>query len=114
MHGPNLHGWRKSIEEIVGMVDSVRDRIHAISITSGVLTSIEEEEAYVLAVVNASPPLTSRSASPFILRRIHLIVDRELGVVEVKFNLEAATPELFAKVCPGLDYERIWKTLTGL
>ena len=33
------------------MVESVRDRVHAISITSGVLTSIEEEEAYVLDVV---------------------------------------------------------------
>ena len=48
---PKLGGRRKSIEEIVGMVESVRDRVHAISITSGVLTSIEEEEAYVLAVV---------------------------------------------------------------
>ena len=33
------------------MVESVRHRIHAISITSGVLESIEEEEAYVLEVV---------------------------------------------------------------
>ena len=48
---PKLGGRRKSIEEIVEMVESVRDRIHAISITSGVLATIEEEEAYVLAVV---------------------------------------------------------------
>ena len=33
------------------MVESVHDRVHAISITSGVLLSIEEEETYVLDVV---------------------------------------------------------------
>ena len=27
----------------------------------------------------------------------------ELGVAEVKWNTEAATPELFARMCPGLD-----------
>jgi biotin synthase-related radical SAM superfamily protein len=108
---PNLRGRRKSIEEIVGMVDSVRDRIHAISLTSGVLTTIEEEEAYVLAVVKrlASFDLPiGVSIYPTENTPDRL---RKLGVVEVKFNLEAATPELFAKVCPGLDYERIWKTL---
>ena len=35
----------------MAMVESVRHRIHAISITSGVQESIEEEEAYVLEVV---------------------------------------------------------------
>ena len=41
---PKIGGRRKSIEEIMAMVESVRRRIHAISITSGVQTSIEEEE----------------------------------------------------------------------
>ncbi|PKG31147.1 MAG: radical SAM protein, partial [Methanoregula sp.] len=35
----------------------------------------------------------------------------EIGVAEVKFNLEAATPELFLKMCPGLDYGQIWQVL---
>ena len=29
----------------------------------------------------------------------------------MKFNLEAATPGLFAKMCPGLDYDRLWQVL---
>ena len=36
---------------------------------------------------------------------------KELGVAEVKFNLEAATPELFTKMCPGLDYDLLWQVL---
>jgi biotin synthase-related radical SAM superfamily protein len=108
---PKIGGRRKSIEEIRGMVESVRPRIHAISITSGVQTSIEEEETYVLEVVKQ-------------LARFNLPIGvsiyptdktpdrlKELGVAEVKFNLEAATPELFATMCPGLDYERLWQVL---
>ena len=48
---PHIGGKRKTLQEILEMVESVRDRVHAISITSGVLLSIEEEEAYVLDVV---------------------------------------------------------------
>jgi len=108
---PKLGGRRKSIEEIVGMVESVLDRIHAISITSGVLTSIEEEETYVLEVVKRLisfdlPIGVSIYPTENTPDRL-----RELGVTEVKFNLEAATPELFMKVCPGLEYEKIWKAL---
>ncbi|MGB7789521.1 radical SAM protein [Methanoregula sp.] len=108
---PKLGGRRKSIEEIVGMVDSVRNRIHAISITSGVLSTIEEEEAYVLAVVKR---LTSFDLPIGVsIYPTETTPDRlrELGVVEVKFNLESATQELFQNVCPGLDYDGIWKAL---
>ncbi|HQC33583.1 MAG TPA: radical SAM protein, partial [Methanoculleus sp.] len=53
---PHLPGRRKGIAEVVGMVESVADRIDAIAITSGVASSIEEEEAYVLDVVAALAP----------------------------------------------------------
>jgi biotin synthase-related radical SAM superfamily protein len=108
---PRIGGKRKTIEEIRQMVESVRDRIHAISITSGVLASVEEEEAYVLEVVKH---LTSYnlpigvSIYPTVGTPDRL---KELGVAEVKFNLEAATPELFSRMCPGLDYGLIWQVL---
>jgi len=108
---PRIGGRRKSIEEIMGMVESVRHRIHAISITSGVLESFEEEEAYVLEVVKHlaffSLPI-GVSIYPTEKTPDRL---KELGVAEVKFNLEASTPELFAKMCPGLDYDRLWQVL---
>jgi len=108
---PKIGGRRKSIEEIMRMVESVRHRIHAISITSGVLESIVEEEAYVLEVVKhlaffglpMGVSIYPTEKTPELLKG--------LGVAEVKFNLEAATPELFAKMCPGLDYDLIWEVL---
>jgi biotin synthase-related radical SAM superfamily protein len=33
------------------------------------------------------------------------------GITEVKWNIEAATPELFVRMCPHLDLERIWNVL---
>ena len=108
---PTLGGKRKTIEEIKGMVEAAWHRIGAISITSGVLETIEEEESYVLEVIQH-------------LREYNLPIGvsiyptdhtpdrlRALGVTEVKFNIEAATPAIFATQCPGLDYEQLWRVL---
>ena len=93
------------------MIESVRRRISAISITSGVLETIEEEESYVLEVVKSlqdydlpiGVSIYPTDQTPDRLKA--------LGVVEVKFNIEAATPTLFAKQCPGLDYTQLWQVL---
>ena len=108
---PRLSGQRKSIAEIMAMVESVRHRVSAISITSGVLETIEEEESYVLEVVKRllvydlpiGVSIYPTDQTPDRLRA--------LGVAEVKFNIEAATPGLFAKMCPGLVYDRLWQVL---
>ena len=108
---PGLPGRRKTIDEIVNMVEGVADRIDVISITSGVATSVEEEEAYVLDVLEALRPFSlpigvSIYPAPGTPARLHA-----LGVVEVKFNIEAATPALFSRMCPGLSWEEIWEAL---
>ena len=108
---PHLSGQRKSIEEIMRMVESVRHRVHAISITSGVLSGIEEEEAYVIEVIKhltffGLPVGVSIYPTDKTPDRLFA-----LGVAEVKFNIEAATPELFAEMCPGLNYNRLWQVL---
>lgn len=108
---PGLPGWRKGVEEIVEMVGSVADRIDAIAITSGVASSIEEEEVYVLDVVAALLPFglpigISIYPGPETPARLHA-----LGVVEVKFNIEAATEALFIQMCPGLSWGAVWEAL---
>ena len=108
---PRLSGRRKTIEEIMAMVESALPRIKSIAITSGVSGSIEEEEAYVLDVVQhlavfGLPIGVSIYPTDQTPDRL-----RALGVVEVKFNIEAATPALFKEYCPGLDYDRLWRVL---
>lgn len=102
---------RKPISEILAMVEGVADRIDAISLTSGVMGSVEEEESYVLEVVRRLVPFgipigvsiypTDRTAG-----RLHA-----LGVREVKFNVETANDDLFGRMCPGLSRDAIWKAL---
>lgn len=108
---PRLPKRRKSTGEIHAMVKAIKDRIDAISITSGVFSDINEEEDYVCEVV--------RDLASFGLPIGVSIYPTEetpgrlynLGVKEVKFNLECATPELFASLCPGHDRDLIIRVL---
>ncbi|HIH03861.1 MAG TPA: radical SAM protein [Methanoregulaceae archaeon] len=110
---PQCRGPRKTVEEIVDLVGEIADSVDAIALTSGVAVSIEEEEEYVCRVVAALrrfdlPIGVSIFPAPTTPARLHA-----LGVTEVKFNLEAATPELFAAHCPGLPYEAVWNALAA-
>jgi biotin synthase-like enzyme len=93
------------------MVDEIKDRISAISITSGVYSDIYEEEQFVCEVVRdlsvfGLPIGVSIYPTEQTPGRLH-----DLGVKEVKFNLECATPELFASLCPGHDRDLIIRVL---
>ncbi|NLX49819.1 MAG: radical SAM protein [Methanospirillum sp.] len=108
---PGCRGARKTVGEIVALVESVAGSVDAIALTSGVAVSVEEEEEYVCRVVEAlrgfdlpiGVSIFPTLATP---ARLHA-----LGVAEVKFNLETATPELFAAHCPGLPYETVREAL---
>ncbi|MDD4254930.1 MAG: radical SAM protein [Methanofollis sp.] len=108
---PGRAGRTKSTEEVVAMVRSVLGRIDAISLTSGVAGSIEEEERRALDAVRAlvlfdlpiGVSIYPTQDSP---RRL-----KEAGAIEVKFNIEAATPGLFAGMCPGLEWNLVWEVL---
>lgn len=108
---PFLGGRRKSVAEIREMVEKVRDRIDAISITSGVASDPEEEEEYVISVIRAlkvfSVPI-GVSIYPVAGTPDRL---RAEGVTEVKFNVETATDEIFRTMCPGLDRQEIIRVL---
>jgi biotin synthase-related radical SAM superfamily protein len=108
---PAIAAGRKTPGEIEAMVEAVKDRIDAISLTSGVLENIDEEEEYVLAVVRrlkrfGLPIGVSIFPGEHTADRLHA-----LGVAEVKFNVEAATPDLFSTMCPGLPYDAVWNAL---
>jgi len=108
---PRLPKRRKTIEEIHAMVDGIKDQVKAISITSGVYSDINEEEDYVCRVVDdlagfGLPIGVSIYPTENTPDRLHAS-----GVKEVKFNLECATPELFATLCPGHDRGLITRVL---
>lgn len=110
---PGSRGPRKTVAEIVDLIGTVAGSVDAISLTSGVAVSTEEEEEYVCRVVEALrrfdlPIGVSIFPTPATPARLHA-----LGVAEVKFNLETATPELFAAHCPGLPYGTVRDALAA-
>lgn len=110
---PQCRGPRKTVEEVVDLVGEVAGTVDAIALTSGVAVSVEEEEEYVCRVIAelrrfGLPIGVSIFPTPATPARLHAI-----GVTEVKFNLEAATPGLFAALCPGLSYEVVWDALAA-
>ena len=97
---PRLAARRKTVEEIMDLVESVRHRISAISLTSGVMGSIGEEEAYVCEVIGhlkffGLPIGVSIYPTDQTPDKLYA-----LGVAEVKFNIEAATRNCLQR-CPG-------------
>ncbi|WP_245618587.1 hypothetical protein [Methanogenium cariaci] len=110
---PSLPKYIKTRDEVCAMITAVKDDIDAISLTSGVIGSVEEDEKRAVAVVQAVadfgipvgvsiyPPLPGTPPQRL----------KDAGACEVKFNIEAATPTLFHEMCPGLDYAATWEIL---
>jgi len=101
----------KSVEEVTAMIARAADDIDAISLTSGVIGSVEEDEARAVAMVRATagfgiPVGVSIYPIPGTPQRL-----KDAGACEVKFNIETATETLFREMCPGLDYEGTWASL---
>jgi biotin synthase-related radical SAM superfamily protein len=101
----------KSPEEIERMIERILPDIDCISLTSGVIGSPEEDEKRVIEVVKRVRKFGLQvGVSIYPLRdtpeKLH-----NLGVIEVKFNLEAATEKLFEKICPDMKREQIMDAL---
>lgn len=108
---PSIPKRIKSVEEVTAMIERVKNDIDAISLTSGVIGSVEEDEARAVAMVRAVAGFgipVGVSIYPIEGTPQRL---KDAGACEVKFNIETATEELFREMCPGLDYEGTWTVL---
>ena len=110
---PTLDRHIKTPDEIESLIsDAVkRDQIECISLTSGVIGTVLEEEERLFAILErvwrfGLPVGVSVYPTPGLAKKLY---DR--GVAEVKFNLEIATEKLFAEMCPGLDRDEVWNSL---
>lgn len=110
---PRLKGGIKSQETVIQMVEEAArtGSMQAISLTSGVEVSAEQEGEKVAAMVRelcrfGVPIGVSICPYPGVNRLL-----REAGAAEVKYNLECADRELFRRVCPGMSYQEIMDAL---
>lgn len=110
---PKLKGRIKPKEEVIQMVEKGMQKpgFKAVSITSGVWVTPEEEVERVADIVRElrkyGKPV---GVSVYPTNRSSEIL-HDAGAVEVKYNIETADNEVFKKVCPGLSMDYIIKAL---
>ncbi len=104
-------------EDIAGKcLEAYRNmRVKAVSLTSGVIGGDVDATAdrfisCIKAVRKVLPDIRI-GIEPYADSRIQIVGFKEAGADEIKLNIQAATPEIFAKVCPDLDRENILKCL---
>ncbi|MCJ7445761.1 MAG: radical SAM protein [Methanotrichaceae archaeon] len=111
---PLLQGKVKSLEKIVQLVEEADQtgELSAISLTSGVANSPEEE---VTKAVQILKTLRTRynvaigvSVYPTETSSKELY---DAGATEIKYNIETMDSEIFARCCPGLSLSFVLRSL---
>jgi len=111
---PKLDGEVKDIEKMQRLVQEAWNtgKLRAISITSGIENSAEEEVKRAVAIVSA---LRERYDLPIGVSVYPTDTSSEdlkrAGATEIKYNIETMDPEIFSRVCPNLSQEHILRSL---
>jgi biotin synthase-related radical SAM superfamily protein len=111
---PKLDGAVKVQDEILQLVEEAKrsGQLRAISLTSGIEKSPEDEVRKAVAIVKA---LRERYDVPIGVSVYPTDVSseelKEAGATEIKYNVETMDPEIFAIYCPGLSLDYVLKAL---
>ncbi len=114
---PLLEGHVKSVDEVVHIIEEIertstlRSKLKAISLTTGVEESTEDEIKRIVRVVRA----VRRFGVPVGVA-VYPTADssrllKEAGATEIKYNVETVDREIFKKVCPGLSLDAVCAAL---
>jgi biotin synthase-related radical SAM superfamily protein len=111
---PKLSGEVKVPDEILQLVEESKrtGQLKAISLTSGVERSPEDEVRKAVSIVKALRALYDLpigvSVYPTDTSSEEL---KQAGATEIKYNVETMDPVIFTRVCPGLSLEYVLKSL---
>lgn len=111
---PKLPGEVKDLDKILQLVQEGWDTgdLKAISLTSGMESSAEEEVKRAVSIVSA---LRARYSMPIGVSVYPTDTSSEelkrSGATEIKYNVETMDPEIFSRVCQGLSLEYIIESL---
>ncbi len=110
---PKLHGHVKTFEEVMRLADEglKSPSFKAITITSGVWQSAEEEVQRVASLVREMKKYNVPIGVSVYATEDSSEILKDAGACEVKYNVETVDPVIFKKVCPGLSLDEIKKAL---
>ncbi|MDD1720501.1 MAG: radical SAM protein [Euryarchaeota archaeon] len=115
---PLLGGHIKSTNDVIKIIEEIertpalRSQLKAISLTTGVEESAEEEVKRIAQVVRAV-----RRFNVPIGVEVYPTADsnrllKEAGATEIKYNVETVDRRIFKRVCPGLSIDAICAALS--
>ena len=107
-----------STDKIMDMLHESVERydVKAVSFTSGVVGSIDETVARfvdVISRVRREYPDMPIGVEPYVASPEHIRMLKDAGADEIKLNLETPRRDIFAKVCPDLDYDGIMSLIAS-
>jgi len=111
---PLLDGHVKTPAEVIALVEEAAKHpsFSAISLTSGVAESPEQEVRYMAGIVRE---LTKRYDVPIGVSVYPTDTSSEelkaAGASEIKYNVETMDPDIFKNVCPGLSLDTVLAAL---
>lgn len=90
-------------------------RIVSVALTSGVHDGDVQKEVdrfvSCIKAIRAAVPDIRIGIEPYVCTEEQVRQLKEAGADEIKLNIQTATPELFAKVCPDLDRDSIFRCI---
>lgn len=106
----------RSADEVVEMVldASKKEGFRSVAITSGVRTSPKKAVDEMVAVVKKIRKAVDApiGVEPYVIARSDIVRLKDAGANEIKINVQSYDREIFKKVCPGLNYEKILERLS--
>jgi biotin synthase-related radical SAM superfamily protein len=102
--GYPLEKWAALIIEA-----SKREDFTAVAITTSIPVNVKDSIDKILALLNmlrdGLPAGTPIGVEPCMDDPRDIVRLKEAGATELKINVQAATKEIYERVCPGMDYE---------
>jgi biotin synthase-related radical SAM superfamily protein len=89
-------------------------KVDAVAVTSGVPVSASKtcrDIARLVRAIRRDFPNTPIGVEPYTVEAADLRLLKKAGAGELKLNIQCATGELTARICPGLDREGILRNL---
>jgi len=99
-----------TVEDALGIIlaASKQKGFTSVAVTSGVQTTVDDQIdrlASLISKVREALPDVPIGVEPLVTKKEHIAKLKKAGANEIKINLEAATNEIFEKVCPNRDIE---------
>ncbi len=104
-------GGRKTIDEVINLIEADIRKISSISVTSGIMFSPDEEVRYVSKIIEVLTRYRKPIGVSVYPAEESSYILKESGAQEIKYNLEVCDRELFKRYCRNKNFDFIIESL---